>query len=451
MTNYKKLAKNSLIVLFSNFTVLGLNFFFVYLAIRFSGLYLYGVFTLLLAILGFVEQFITMGIYSVMVSEIARSIGQKNIPEAKSLLYRFAQTQFALSAVSAIVFFAAAYFNFFQLVPDYQNAIYAFALYLLFDFPKIVLLVAFESHQRFDLSARFLIVEAIARLVVLAVLFFGGFSGTVFGLALATLIGIVIGTISILMPFISLIKPWLLIPRKKTNLFSVLIKKQGIFSFLSNFIKNIQLNLYPWIINFFLGIETVAVFTVLQKLQGAVMKVIQPLDTTLLPLVSEMQKEEVHSFYNRISKYSFWISIATFFIVSISIPFFLTAYIGQPFPGQEIAMVLLLSCLPFYSLTVPIRSVLFRFREQNSLTKFQFQSMLVLFIATWIFASLFGLVGAAFATMVFYVFDLLIRKRFVAKKYKVDFSIQSFFSFDSQDKVFVEKALERIRNSFFKR
>lgn len=452
VSSYKTLAKNSLIVLFSNFAVLALNFFFVFLGLRFVGLYFFGVFTLLSTILGFVEQFITLGIFPVMVSEIARSVGQKNIPEAKSLLYRFAQTQAVLSVAGAIVFFAVAYFNFFHLIPDFQYTIYAFALYLVFIFPKNVFSIAFESHQRFDLSARFVVVESIAKLAVLGVLLWSGYSGSVLGLALAVLAGIVAGTLSIVRPFISLVRSWLSVARQKTNLFSVLAKEQGIFAFLTHQVKNVQMNLYPWIIKFFLGVEAVAVFAVLQKLQGAVMKVVQPLDSTLLPLVSEMDKvEDIRPFHNRISKYSFWISFGAFILISALVPFVLKPYIGQSFPGQEMAMVILLAALPFYALGFPIRSVLFRFREQAFITKLVFVTTIILFGATIVLTYYFGLVGAALATLLFYASDLIIRKGFVSRKYSVDFSFSSFFSYDPQDRLFVQRVKQKIVAFFSKK
>src|SRR3989344_5057842 len=107
----KLLAKNSTALLGSNIAVAGMNFLFIYFTIRFLGLHEFGVYTLLLTTIGFAEQFATLGLYSVMVSELARSLGKNDIANAKSLTYNFAKVQLGVALLGCILFFLVAYRN----------------------------------------------------------------------------------------------------------------------------------------------------------------------------------------------------------------------------------------------------------------------------------------------------------------------------------------------------
>src|SRR3989338_4526593 len=119
----KLLAKNSTALLGSNTAVAGMNFLFIYFTIRFLGLHEFGVYTLLLTTIGFAEQFATLGLYSVMVSELARNLGKNDIANAKSLIFTFSQVQMAVTLLGCVSFFLVAYLNLFGLTPDQTGAI----------------------------------------------------------------------------------------------------------------------------------------------------------------------------------------------------------------------------------------------------------------------------------------------------------------------------------------
>ncbi|GEM_PF-5733714 len=446
MSYFKVLAKNSLVVLFTNFGSLALNFVTVGLTIRYLGLHDFGVYTLLLTIIGFAEQFATLGLYPLLVAEIARSRGKQKLGQVKTILYRYFQVQFCIGLFIAILFSLTAYFNFFKLDSLYLNAFYLFSLYMILISIENVMITFFEGHQGFHLSSRYLLVESFAKLVLIGGLMWFQYPPSISILVGVLLASILTGLLSILAPFISILKPYLHVPREKNNWFFQLLKSQGIYAWLTHLIKNLQLNAFPWFIKLFLGVEAVGIFSVLQKIQTTAMKVITPLDQTMLPLASEMQEMgELKTFFNRVSKYSAWIGVAMFIGVSVATPFFLSAYIGSESPGQDLALVILLTALPIYALLFPLRALLFRFSEQKFFTKLVAVDTIVLFGATLLLLPEFGFVGAAVSIVLMYLTDLLIRRNYVKAKYGINFHLETFLSFDSYDRVALQKLIENIK------
>ncbi|HLC92856.1 MAG TPA: oligosaccharide flippase family protein [archaeon] len=442
----KLLAKNSTALLGSNIAVAGMNFLFIYFTIRFLGLHEFGVYTLLLTTIGFAEQFATLGLYSVMVSELARSLGKNDIANAKSLTYNFAKVQLGVALLGCILFFLVAYLNPFGLLPDQISAIYIFGLYLILTGIQTTMLIVFEGFQRFDLDGGILTFEAVFKLLILLALAHFNFPATVTNVTWVLFFGLLFAVLLAAWPFCKLIKPWLAVQSKKNNAFREMLMQQGPYAFVTQLIKNIQQNLYPWAIKFFLGVEAVGIFAILQKIQTALMKPVAPLDSTLLPMVSGMQDpSDIRPFYERVSKYSVWLGVAIIIPFIIATPFLLKYYVGQSYPDQELTMVLLLLTLPLYALSFPLRSVLFRFREQKIITSITLVSALVLFISTAIFVTLFGLIGAGLAMFVFFLSDIVMRRPYVKKKYGIDFRFSSFVRFESEDRLLLSRIIGRIK------
>ncbi len=437
---FKQIVKNSLIVLNSNVALLATNFVFVFVMIRYLGLHDFGVLSLALTVLAFSEQLITLGLFPVMVSELSDCIGKQNVPRAKTFLYRYGQVQLIISFLLSLILVFVAFVNPPSLPPDFFWVWVAIAAYLPFAALKSWFFVLFDAFLRFDLLARSLFCEAVVKLALILTFFLFHWSGAIVAVAWIIVIGQVIGVLIISPAFFTLLKPWLLIAREKNKAFWNLSKSQGKWAFVTHLTKNMQQNGYPWIIKFFLGVEAVGVFSVLQRVSNALMGLLQPLDEALQPMVSGMQDEkQVWKFYNKISKYSFWLGALFFVVFSIVIPPLLLFYLGKSYPLQEITMIALLATLPLYALSFPIRSLLYKFRQQRLITGMTIASTIVLFLAGIVLMPQFGLLGVGLAIFMFFFVDFAIRCWYLQKQRRAQFSFSGFFSIDSQDRLFFEK------------
>jgi len=402
--------------------------------VRYLGLHDFGLFILALTVLGFGEQFITLGLTPLMITEISREVNKENFPAVKSLIYNYFRFQCFVSIfVSVLVFLLPLIIKGF-LPPELFSTTQFFSLILLFNSIKNTFIVTFQGFAKLAKTAMFASIEALSRLILIfCALFF--FSPTIEIVALIYVISFFVSLILIFPSFIKLVSFLFKIHRDKTGLFSRYIKKEGFFAFITHLIKNVELNVYPWIVNIFLGAEGVGLFSILLRIQSFFMRVLHPVDEVLLPLLAGLNEKEkkIKEIFWRLTKYSFIFSLIMFFFALIFS--FLIIKISTTIfsPELEIAFIVLLLSVVFFGLTMPARFLLFRYREQRFITEYMIFLMAVLFFVGPALMFFFNLIGAALANMVVAMCEFLIKRRFLERKYEIKYKIRDFFVIDKTD------------------
>ena len=429
----------SLIILANNFIVTLLNFAIMLVLLSALGIHQYGVYILLISIIGFGEQLSTLGIFPLIITEISREHGIGNYPRVKTLLYRFAVVEAGIGILIAAGIFAFSFYASPIYGPEIGKALLAFALYFLLYPLKSIFNVSFAGFLKFHYQAAFTSFELLCRLLLLF-LAFSFFGADLLIVSIAFLVSLILSLFAAGFWFVSLTSFLLKVAREKTNVFFKLVKDIFVYGFITHQIKNAYLNLYPWLINLFLSVDAVAVFSVLLRVVSVALRVLEPIDEGLLPIIASLResRDERSRLFSRLTKYMLAFGLALMAASWLAIPF-IPLLLGSSFSGNEPAFILLALALPLYSLIMTVKPVLFKEQEQRFITGSIFAALAVSFALGAALMPAFGLVGAAAGYVAFQLADYLIKRQFLKKKYGLSFNYALLFSFDEVDRKLIHE------------
>lgn len=417
--------------------------------IYFLSVYDYGFYQLILSVMAIAESLTAGFIDDLVFSDLSRSLGRGDVGTAKRLFGEYVGLKMGLAVILGVALFFGA-----GVVADYsEQAIAAFikiaSLALIFRAGISAMNIFFRGAVYFSALATPAVGEVVKFLAVIFFVAKGNFSIT------EVLIAYVIGHFAAFLfsgaHFLTLYrKTFFGIIAAREFLIRDLLKVYGVWIALRYILSRIANNIRPWIINAFLDVEAVGLFSFARSIIAVAMR-LMPLGTfgTLLP--KEMDnKERLQFIFSRMVKYSFWLgatlAAAIFVLVPPAISYFLPKYISA-MPLLRIMTIILV----LYSIYKIVRITLVIFKEQRVLFLKSFENSILAPLMLFILLPLFGVAGAAIEWFITYLVTTVIFYCYLVKTHPyLRIRFASFLVFDQTDRELTAK-IYRTALDFFKR
>lgn len=376
-----------------------------FLIISKLSLHEYGTYQLTLAAWGLLMAFFFHGINQVVIAHAARHYKEGGHETAIQL----GRGLLLFKVMVGVILWFFVHFASSLLSRFYSGDIIALLGILSWAF----LAVPLSEFVRFDLSARqrfaalslFDVIEEIVRAACIIVSFFI-FDLRVDGLLWSMVISIAITPV-IFLPFGRLRYfdrkfSFTLMP------FRTIVFEQGVWVVLQKYLRLIEKYLRPFFVQYFIGREAVALFSIAEKLLTYVMGIV-PMQNVLIPAISGEagDHDRLKTILERGIKYSFPFYLLVTIGAYFAAPPFLVFFFPQYLPSVSLFSVLLLYA-PFTGISLILTSFFYSKQEQRAaffMVLFRFGIFLIL---APLLLSLFGILGIAIEYVIsLYLYNLL--------------------------------------------
>ena len=440
MSSLREIFKYVAIISGNNIAVSVINFVTFIVMFNALGVYGFGLFTLTMSIVSFATFFMEMGLGKIIVSDVSKDINEDNLKKAAGLFQGYTIYLIILMAISFILVLLLAE----PIAEHMENEIISalitsIGFLIILGGLKSIYTTAFQAVAEFDKFAAFLFIEALSKLgfVYFFTLYLGGtIENVLFAIMASSLFTLI--TFFILVPK----QIWTLLGIKDVNRWNFwkTISKHGKWAIISSQLRNIELNIAPWIVEFFLGVNAVGIYGALIKVQVLVIRIFEPLETIFYPLISKFGKfDDSRKTIFRATKYIFLISIP--FILGLMI--FAEPVLNFVF-GTKMnvnAFRILLFTVFIFILNIPMNPLFFNLKAQKNLA---IVSAIIL-VSTFTIGSLltfqFGIIGIAMNHVFTQIIAVLLKSRFIKKLSGTTYSIKELIIPDKQDKDLLKKII----------
>ncbi|NIO20357.1 MAG: oligosaccharide flippase family protein [Candidatus Aenigmarchaeota archaeon] len=441
MSIARKIGEGILILSTREVILTFLGFLTTIILIRFLGLFDFGLVTLTLATVEIAILFLDLDVGRVITTDMSKELGDKRFGRAKSLLKRYAQFEILMGFILLIVVFFSSEFVGGIYNEKIASLIRIAAFILFFTGIKNIFSVVFRSHLEFKYISFMNIIESSFRLcfVALALLIMGG------GVVEAMIAYPLSMFLSIIISFPLLMRTTKYLKNVETareGLFFNTLKTHGKWVMSSVPVKRIANNITPWILEFLLGVKSVAIFGVANKTYNFFGIFLRSIESTLLPITPKkiVNLQIVNKILSRSVKYSLWIHIPLIILLWIFAPFIIiTIFTESYFASIEIFRILIFIFI-IHSFGFIIRPLFYALKAQKYLF-YIYLIFLILIVSTeFLIVSAMGLSGVAFALLLSELISLFLAY-YIAWKIKPDFKIKikSFLKIDNFDKKIFRK------------
>lgn len=363
----KKIGEGTFIITFQKIGNAVLSIFISYLIIQYLDQYNYGLLVLITSIIAFASTFLDFGIGLVITSDIARYIGQESFGYVKRLIkdYFIVELVIGLFLASLIVLLSFVINRY--IVIRYLILIAAGILFL--SALKNVFFTVLNGFSYFKSFAIIQLLELFFKLILIT-MFIGVLNRGLIWVMIITLISSLIATGVSGIIFLKIIFQLKEYQIYEKNLFFEIIKEHGKWQVFYEFLKSVTENLRFWVINFFVGVNGVAIFNVALQIIAHLTKIISALESVLLPVLSEelaRDKEIAKKIIDRSVKYSLWLVLLIMITGYFAVPYLLVLFFNNKYVDSIPVFRLMLLLLPAVALGVVFRPFFFHFREQKKL------------------------------------------------------------------------------------
>jgi O-antigen/teichoic acid export membrane protein len=394
----------------------------------------YGLIVLALSAINIASTFLDLGIRSVIIADVSREKSENRYDRAKTLLYRYSQIVIIVGLMFfIIIFLLEPYFE--QKYTNIVGELVKISSFLIItNAGKNIFMTTFSSNHDFISISKLNAGESFFKLIYIILLGYY-FEYGIYGVMLAYPLSSMTSLFLILPNYINIIKDYLHISRSKENFFLKTIKSHGKWAIGIFTLKNLSSNIPPWIIQFFLGVESVAIFNVAIRPVAYINSLLSPLEKVLMPVISQEIRnvERVNKIVNRSIKYSLWLSIPIIVIgIAFSTPVFKVLFGEDYLESAGIFNILIFMSL-VYAINLTMRPVFYAFRAQKGLFMITFINIFILCILGIILTLIFRLYGIALAFLINGVFAYLLRHIYI-KRIGICIKPMEFIKIDEYDK-----------------
>ena len=416
----------------NNILISIINFAAFLVMLNALGTYGFGLLTLALSVLSVATFFIELGFGRVIVSDVSKELHQNNMEQASGLFLGYIFfVLFSTTLLAGMLFFFAghvsAYFG-----KDLVLIIQLIAALVFLSGAKTVVSSAFHIVADFGKYASFLFADALSKLA-LVYLFVTFISGTVEAV-LQAFIASGILTIAVFLFFIP--KEIAEITRMRSNpwLFFEMAKRHGKWVAVFSQLRSIESNIAPWIVEFFLGVNSVGIYGALTKVQVLIIRVFEPLETIFYPLVSRFGNfNDSRKIVFRATKYILFVSLPFIIAAVIFSEYILSVVLGQGFEKYAAVFMVLLLTVVIFILNMPMKPLFFNLKAQKSLTVISAVLLASTLALGSVLAFYFGLIGMAANNVSTAFIDLSLKNRFMKKVSGEKYSIREMLFLDKAD------------------
>lgn len=342
-----------------------------------------------------------------------------------------------------IIFLSEEYFE--QKYSDIVRELIRISAFLIItNAGKNIFLTTFNSHFDFKSISYLNAGESFFKFIYI-ILFGYYFKLGVYGVMLAYPLSSMTSLLLTFARYIRIIKNYLQISRSKESFFLKTVKSHGKWAIGILPLKNLTGNIPPWIIQFFLGVEAVAIFNVARRPLAYANSLLSPLERVLMPVISQEIKniERVNKIVNKSIKYSIWFSFPIIVFGIILSPTVFNLLFGSFYLESAKIFQLLIFVSVIYALNLTMRPLFFGFRAQKylfivyavSLATFSIFSLILTFIA--------GLYGMALTFIINGFIAFLLRYKYI-KMMGLRIKFGEIVRIDDYDKELILKIIKRV-------
>ena len=424
-----------------------LHFFSTVIIIRSLGLLEYGLFVLALSFYTILASFLECGIGGVVLADSSAAIGEKDYTKAKTLLKSYMKFEFVMGST----LFLVALILSFMLSGLYDNVIgrllLIIAFYLFTTSLQNAVSIVFYSLSKFKIFNLIHVAEALMRFALVVVFIFLMSKGILVAMMIyvvAQLTGILL-VIPSLLGVRNKLKPY---PLSNKPLFKDAIKDHGKWAVFSLPIKRIGGQIHYWIVEYFLGVNSVALLGVAMRGTDILKIFLQSFERVLMPITANIVKnwEKTKYLMNKSIKYNLWISVVVAVPAIVFAPYLIEiVFSGKYLEAVPIFRVLLLTLIP--ASLVVIRPLFYALRAQKYLFYSDVIIDALIIFFDFVFIWVFGLIGVGVSMFLIAFLVFLIRVGFL-RKFKPDFIIRvrDLFTIDDFDKKQLKLIMTKVKS-----
>lgn len=425
----------------------GLTFVYIFVVLNYLTVFEYGVAELILTAVPLLSLFTLPGLSATVVADMGRARGEANLSRMKGLLVSFLQLQFLFALFAFVLVFVGGHF----LALWYgKGSTTLFFQIIAFSFLLSPLRSSMQTVQNVFLNFRQQSVYSFLEeswKVLLVLLFFYLLHWRVAGLLSAVVLCQLFAIASIAHPLYKISPEFWRVRREHYPVFYFLYHhgKWGVFSnYLGVFGKNIR----PWIINFFLGTQAVALFAVVQGLIGHTVS-LMPLDEVMAPLYPQFvhERDRLYRLIAKAAKYELLGYCLLGLTAGVTSPWLVAWFFPQYLPAVPLFQLWLVILIPnaFDAILAPVFVAI---RAQRSLFFASIYKLVLLVVIMPPCLIFFGLYGIAYASVAIQALYMYERYRKLTKLMP-DFKLRwrDFVHLDEEDWLIINRTRSLLRTA----
>lgn len=430
----RKISEGTIFTFMQKILTIALGAFGAILVLQELGARQYGFIVLAVSIINIFNLFLDLGIGNVVVSDIAGDYGENNLRKAKKLIKDYSVFQIIAGVFLSLIVFMFSFISQKYYGFEIASLIRIASIIIFLNGLRNIMITVFYGFSKFSFLALFYFLESLVKFLAvffLVVVLHGGVVSVMFTYLLSPVFAIII-----MLPFyLSARLPLRNVEAVQNNMLFKLIKAHGKFQILARPLHNSLDPLRYWIIQYFAGVEAVAVFQVALKFFGYLSQIVFAVEIPLLSVVSEelrRDKQLVKKLVERVSKYFTWIAVLTMILSFILTPILLHMFFYEKYDGSIPLIYWFLLSFVIGGISVLMRPILFALKAQKELLKADFFSALITYPIASYLTYLYGPVGFAVPVGAYLTF---VFRYYYLKKMEPIFSINpfSFFKWDKED------------------
>ena len=443
----KKILESTFLLSGSNIFVRVISFLSTILIIRNLTLANYGTVILAVAAIGPISTIASLGLSKIIISDIARYRDEKKYSHIKSLLKSY--TKVVLLIAVFLIILAWIFCSFLE--KHYGIALHQYLFVLtplaLVGVGQGLFQTVFTAHEDFRSLSFLPALEAFIKLacVIIVLLFTDLNIFLVLGIYLASQISALFGGFPRLISDLKYLKN---VSSKEKLILWSLFRGYGKWGSIRALVNDLTSNINPWILNIVLGVESVAIFHVAQKLY-AFLPSLFPITKVIFPIISRKIKDFklTQKLVWKATKGLLWINIplvaAAFFLGPLLIKLVFPQYISSILIFQILLLLLLLN--PFILGQGPIY---FGLRQQKLLSYIFFVGIFLHYALIISFSLIWGLIGYAFATILAALVPMILREHFLRTRFNLaTWNWKEFFRYDQYDRTLFSKIFSKTKKT----
>lgn len=443
----KKISEGTIFTVTQKILTIILGAFGAILVLQELGAKQYGFVVLAVSIINIFNLFLDLGIGNVVVSDIAGDYGEKNLGKVKKLIKEYSDFQIIAGVLLSLIVFVFSFISHKYYGTEIASLVRMASIIIFLNGLRNIMITVFYGFSKFSFLALFYFLESLVKFLAVFFLVYtlhGGVVSVMLTYLLSPFLAIMI-----MLPFYFLAR----LPLRKIEAISGsilfnLIKAHGKFQIFARPLHNSLDPLRYWIIQYFAGVEAVAVYQVALKFFGYLSQIVFSIETPLLSVVSEelrRDKQLVKKIIERVSKYFTLIAVLAMILSFIFTPFFLHLFFQEKYDGSIPLIKWFLLSFIIGGISILMRPMLFALKAQKELLKADFFSAVITYPIASYLTYLYGPAGFAAPIGAYLTFAF---RYYYLKKLEPIFSINfySFFKWDKEDYFLIKKIFNGFMN-----
>lgn len=409
----------------------------------------YGALILTLAVTGPVSFISGLGLDTVIVADVSRSLGEKNTARIKRLLVSYGQSKMII--IVALVIFG--WFIKPWLVAKFGSAIEIYfwlvSAWVVVQAMNVIAEIILTAHESFKTLAITHVIESLAKFILVVIVW------RTVGLSIAMLLVIYATAkfVTLIYNILSLrtvIAYWQNVGPATPGVLWQILRNHGKWeiitqSFISQFMED---GVRPWVIRHFLGLTGLGFISLAGSLYGTLYEFI-PIRKVIFPILARLSEEADRAVIiaQKVTKYAFMgygvVALAAFFAVTPAVDIFFPKYHIAILPFRILLIQFLINAI---AMSQP--SFLYAHKMQKITALYSLVNVISIMTILPLFLTFFGIIGSFIEKTITMAIGTWLRERLLRRRVGITtWRWRNLFIFDQHDRYVLEKIKNTIRPS----